>query len=416
MDALFRRSALMREKWESTRGGSSYGAQTIEKAIQGTSEVFDPGRPPAPRVFPANGNPPEHPSPAREGNPVPPAGIPPVGGYPSGTGSSPAVVEDQEPPRNRVLTAREICALPDPPETDELLGPAVIRGQRVVVGAHTGEGKTTIALQVVRAIVAGEDFLDWRGRSGGRALVIDAEQGLKTIKRRLREAGLADSGLVDYFRVPDGLALDSDAGDITALETILVDGGYDLVVADPLYKLHSGNSNDEREAVNLMRRFDGWRADLGFALILPVHLRKPIPGEKFSIHDVFGSSAYTRGAEVVLGLRRVSNGFAELHFFKDRDGDLPVGDKWGLIFDAETGFRRAPEDAVDSEEEMVERLLAYVRENPGQSTKKVTEAVEGRKKTLTDLLRHDDKFRSERRGQGDFWFEAGPNLLGEESK
>jgi len=45
---------------------------------------------------------------------------------------------------------------------------------------------------------------------------------------------------------------------------------------------------------------------------------------KFSVHDLFGSSAYVRGAEVVLGLRRVSDGYAKLHFLKDRDGDLPI--------------------------------------------------------------------------------------------
>src|SRR5207342_801699 len=140
------------------------------------------------------------------------------------------------------------------------------------------------------------------------------------------------------LRIPDGLALDSDEQDIEAIGTLLERGRYALVLLDPLYKLHAGNSNDERGAVDLMRRLDGWRSELEFALLLPVHLRKPIPGERFTIHDVFGSSAYTRGAEVVLGLRRVSNGYAELHFFKDRDGDLPVGEKWGLVFDREEGF------------------------------------------------------------------------------
>jgi putative DNA primase/helicase len=39
MDGLFRRSGLMRDKWDTSRGASTYGAQTIEKAIRGTSEV-----------------------------------------------------------------------------------------------------------------------------------------------------------------------------------------------------------------------------------------------------------------------------------------------------------------------------------------------------------------------------------------
>jgi replicative DNA helicase len=79
--------------------------------------------------------------------------------------------------RMQVFTARQICELPDPPGEDELLGPLVVRGQRLVLGAHTGHGKTTFTLQTLRAIVDGEQFLDWTG-AGGRALVIDAEQGL----------------------------------------------------------------------------------------------------------------------------------------------------------------------------------------------------------------------------------------------
>ena len=35
MDRIFRRSGLMRDKWDSRRGGTTYGAQTIERAIAG---------------------------------------------------------------------------------------------------------------------------------------------------------------------------------------------------------------------------------------------------------------------------------------------------------------------------------------------------------------------------------------------
>jgi AAA domain len=254
-------------------------------------------------------------------------------------------------------SARELCALPDPPEDEQLLGPLLLRGQRLVLGAHTGEGKTSMALQIARALTEKTEFLEWQG-AGGRVLVLDAEQGLRTVKRRLREVGLHESDGVDYVRVPDGLALDSDERHVAEVEQALEQGGYTLVVADPLYKLHTGDSNDEREAVDLMRRFDGWRERFGFALLLPVHCRKPVPGMKFSIHDLFGSSAYVRGAEVVLGLRRVSDGYAKLHFLKDRDGDLPIGVAWGLLFDQEEGFRRDPNDGVvrNLREELLELL------------------------------------------------------------
>ena len=166
-------------------------------------------------------------------------------------------------------------------------------------------------------------------------LVLDAEQGSAPSSAGCARPASHESRRRRLRPRPDGLALDSDERHVAEVEQALEQGDYTLVVADPLYKLHTGDSNDEREAVDLMRRFDGWRERFGFALLLPVHCRKPVPGMKFSIHDLFGSSAYVRGAEVVLGLRRVSDGYAKLHFLKDRDGDLPIGTAWGLLFDQE---------------------------------------------------------------------------------
>ncbi len=42
MDRIFRRSGLMRDKWDSRRGGTTYGAQTIERAISGATEFYRP--------------------------------------------------------------------------------------------------------------------------------------------------------------------------------------------------------------------------------------------------------------------------------------------------------------------------------------------------------------------------------------
>ncbi len=42
MDTLFRHSGLNREKWDSRRGDSTYGRQTIEKAISSTQEGYRP--------------------------------------------------------------------------------------------------------------------------------------------------------------------------------------------------------------------------------------------------------------------------------------------------------------------------------------------------------------------------------------
>jgi hypothetical protein len=266
-----------------------------------------------------------------------------------------------------IMTAKEVMKLPTRSRDGELLGPLLYRGDRLVLGAHTGHGKTSWALQAIAAAVRGGSFLAWKGRGECRALVIDVEQGIRTIQRRIREVGIQESESVYYLRIPDGLALDSDRNAIAKMEKIFHNGRYDAVLADPLYKLSRGDPNDSRSAVDLMRRFDGWRERYGFALVLPMHCRKPHPNAKLTSHDLFGSSSYQWGAEVICGLDRKSSGFSLLHWWKDREGDLAedgavIGTHWGLSFDRENGFTRATEGGGRIKTSF--RVRALLREHP----------------------------------------------------
>lgn len=47
MDRIFRSSRLMREKWDTRRGDSTYGRMTIDKAVDGCAETYQPAVPPS---------------------------------------------------------------------------------------------------------------------------------------------------------------------------------------------------------------------------------------------------------------------------------------------------------------------------------------------------------------------------------
>lgn len=47
MDRLFRKSGLMRDKWDAYRGTDTYGALTISKAISGMTSFYTPVRVPS---------------------------------------------------------------------------------------------------------------------------------------------------------------------------------------------------------------------------------------------------------------------------------------------------------------------------------------------------------------------------------
>jgi hypothetical protein len=205
-------------------------------------------------------------------------------------------------------------------------------------------------MHMVASAVHGREFLrpKWKGKGGLNALVVDVEQGTRTVKRVLREVGLDKSDAVKYLRVPDGLGLDCDEDAIAFMEKTFAKGRFDLVLCDPLYKLHRGDPNNTQAATELMRRFDDWRERYGFALVLPMHCRKPQNqhgAPKLSPHDLFGSSAYQWGAEMLMGVERKSPGLTWVHWWKDREGTASedgaaVGSHWGVHFDRQRGFQR----------------------------------------------------------------------------
>jgi hypothetical protein len=109
-----------------------------------------------------------------------------------------------------VHTAPQYVALPEPGDSALLLGPLVRRGERTIVVGDTGHGKTTLSLQFLASIVTGSEAFGYTGAGDGPVLWIDLEQGLRSIKRGLREAALDQRNDVLVVSSPDGLALDSD--------------------------------------------------------------------------------------------------------------------------------------------------------------------------------------------------------------
>lgn len=284
----------------------------------------------------------------------------------------------------------------DNPGYVELLGPLVMRGLRTLVGAATGEGKTTLVMWMMRAIIEGEGFLDWAGvgpdDEGKKptVLIVDAEQTIPDIQRLAKEIGMEDSEQIQYLSVPDGLNLGESTADALQVERIIEQMRPDVLVVDPLYKVASIDSNNEQEAVALMRLFDRWRTEYDFAFVMPVHTRKgdkKNPGNQPTLDDIFGSGAFSRGAEVILGLRMGEPGWSRLYVWKHRPGGLQKGTHIDMAFDRERGYSRTFREGTQTVRQMVESVLA---KNPqGMTVKELSVQVDTSpamiRKTLTQL-------------------------------
>ena len=88
----------------------------------------------------------------------------------------------------------------------------------------------------------------------------------------------------------------------------------------------------------------------------------------------------------MLGIQRLKQGHGRLHFFKDRDGDLPTGESWGLLFSVDQGFRRDPEDGKPKPTAR-DKVRDCLLQQPWQLTKDDLCAKTGcKKRTVEDAL------------------------------
>jgi hypothetical protein len=167
---------------------------------------------------------------------------------------------------------------------------------------------------------------------------------------------------VEVLWEPNGIALDTREEDRAMVEDILREGGYDLVLLDPLYQSHLGSGNDEQVAAATMRVVDEWARKYNCAFVIPMHARKPgndNAPRKFTKHDIAGSGTWLRNAEFVLGLQMMSAGFSRLYFFKDRMGFGPVVNSyWGMSFERAGGFKRNHEEDRQAATTALKRLVA----------------------------------------------------------
>lgn len=257
-------------------------------------------------------------------------------------------------PRLRIVSTREISTWPDPDDGHFLLGDLVLRGGRTLVVGDSGHGKTSLVLQMIEAIVAGLPFLNWQGAGKARAMIVDLEQGVKSIKRAVRDANLDQREDVFYVPQPDGLALDSNPEDVAALEHAIAEIMPDVLFIDPYYKAHRADDpNAERPIAELLRTIDGLRARYGFALILAAHPRKQqgkdqVGARKLTLDDVAGTGVIGRAVEVAVAIERLSHGYARFRFLKDREGELEVGADLALYYTkGDGGFRIDPKAEID---------------------------------------------------------------------
>jgi hypothetical protein len=233
-----------------------------------------------------------------------------------GVGDSDPAKEFQTQPQPRrvpLLSAFPIIEANIPTRNWVIPGLLLLRNLSVLV-APPGSGKSLLTLQLAIAVAIGMAWGGWTPRRAVKVLVINAEDDLDEMRRRLfaaaREMGVdhaALTGRLFLANAPETIVIARmDARLKTVIRTPLGDDlvatvlaeGIELVIADPFAETFEGdeNSNSEVKWAGILWREVARRA--ACALLL-VHHTKKYAGE------MAGNADASRGGGALIGTARI---------------------------------------------------------------------------------------------------------------
>jgi 5S rRNA maturation endonuclease (ribonuclease M5) len=212
-------------------------------------------------------------------------------------------------PTGRLISWVDLIDEAEDLEYDWIIPNLLERGERVMVVAAEGVGKTMLARQVALCSSAGIHPFTFEQMKPITTLTVDLENPQRIIRRTssdiARKAlhyGFTKNLNAHILIKPDGLDLLS-SGDRMILEDAIEQIKPDLVLLGPIYKsfVDPGNRTSEAVAIEVAKYFDSLREWFKCGLWLEHHA--PL-GSSMSTRDLrpFGSAVWSRWPEFGLSL------------------------------------------------------------------------------------------------------------------
>jgi hypothetical protein len=286
IDRIYRASGLYRQKWDSRRGDSTYGAKCIDKALAGVTETYTPPRsaPGADRTKSETPKPHQAEKP-REAPQQPPQAKP-------------------TPPAIRLVTGSELQSLEF--KEPSWIIPRILPEGLCLLSARPKKGKTWLAFGVSVARASGGYALGKEELriTPGKVLYLALEDKLRRAKKRL-EIILGGAPFPD-----DLITVESwprlDKGGLEALQVFLKEhDDCKLVVVDSFAKIkppRPKNIDPYEFDMAVGGALQSLAQDHQICLLLIYHNRKT-EGED-PLDDVIGGTGLTGAVDAVLILRR----------------------------------------------------------------------------------------------------------------
>ena len=258
-------------------------------------------------------------------------------------------------PRSTIVCAADIDGA-DAGEVEWLAEGFVAAGNLTGVTAPPKAGKTTLALELARALTGGQPFLEHRTVKTG--VLYLTEQSPSSFANQLGRAGLLGSPNLHIMyrsatRRWDWPAIMADAvahAETAGLRVLIVDTLGDWTVL-PV----EGGENDAGRALQALQPLRDATAAHGLGVVVLRHARK---GASNPVEEARGSSAYPGGLDIVLSLRKVGGvGRTRQRLLIDA-GSRPEGVPAELAIELEeTGEYRVLGDAAAAAQQDARRQI-----------------------------------------------------------
>jgi replicative DNA helicase len=200
-------------------------------------------------------------------------------------------------------------------DTYSWLVPQLIeRGDRLVLTASEGGGKSTLLRQMAVTLAAGiHPFRTWETIDPLRVLTLDCENGAPASRRKFRPLLDAATHVEQpvkrgQFHIecrPEGLDLTRAADRAWTMRRV-ERLKPDILIIGPIYRLHAGNPNDEELARKVSVVIDEARATAGCAVLMEAHAPHGNGLGPRALRPL-GSSLWMRWPEFGFGLRPVED-------------------------------------------------------------------------------------------------------------
>lgn len=189
--------------------------------------------------------------------------------------------------KRKILTVSDIFSMPEEEKPEFLVDKLVPEKGIIAVSGHPGCGKSWFMLHMAQCIASGEKFLGEMETKKGNVLIVDEENGVWEMKRRIQLLGYSENANI-HFYCQSGFKIDKKR-DLDELLDVITKQNIKLVIFDPFVAIHSKVENSAEDAQIVMENLQKFNL-VGASVLFIHHHRKGVGSGGQSLR---GSSAFS---------------------------------------------------------------------------------------------------------------------------